>query len=106
MPGFDIGGISWFSDLTVPAVSLHSYAVLFPMGVYGAILPLTVTGLMLANIDQAFVAPQHGELHVLRRLKCDKLSGGSWRVLAYPPNLVNLFWGLLSGRRCHGQRHK
>lgn len=63
MPGLDDGGLAWFSDLTAPAIGWNSLGVLIPMGTYGIILPLAVTGLMFANINQAFSAPKTGTGH-------------------------------------------
>lgn len=58
--GLDSQGLAWFSDLTLPAVSMSNWAVLFPLGNVGILLPLAVTGLTLANIDQAFSQRKEG----------------------------------------------
>lgn len=55
--GLETGGIAWFTDLTLPAITINSWNALIPMGNYGIILPVAVTGLTLANIDQAFSNP-------------------------------------------------
>ena len=62
MPGMEYEGIAWFSDLTLPAISISNWAAVVPMGSYGIILPVAVTGLTLANIDQAFSRQQQGSL--------------------------------------------
>lgn len=52
--GFESQGLAWFSDLTLPAMSISSWAAIIPMGNFGIALPAAVTALTLANINQAF----------------------------------------------------
>ena len=54
VPGLDSQGLAWFSDLTLPAMTISSWAAIIPMGNLGIVLPAAVTALTLANIDQAF----------------------------------------------------
>lgn len=51
-PGFETGGMLWFSNLTLPALDLTQLST--PLGMYGIILPCIITVSMFANIQSAF----------------------------------------------------
>lgn len=62
-PGFESGGLAWFSDLTLTSVKWSEAGLMAPMGPYGIILPAAVTGLMFANLQIGFAKPGKGEYH-------------------------------------------
>ena len=51
-PGFENGGLWWFTDLSLPALSFNTIAA--PMGTLGIILPAAMAGLTFANVQQTF----------------------------------------------------
>lgn len=58
-PGFSTGGLAWFTDLTSGALVLEPISA--PLGSAGIILPATVVGLLLANVNQAIPPTQPGQ---------------------------------------------
>ena len=59
-PGFEEGGVAWFTDLTLPAVQWTSTTLNAPMGSLGVILPLCVSVSMFINLQVAFGNPSPG----------------------------------------------
>ena len=57
-PGFQTGGVAWFSDLSFPAIVWEPLAA--PLGSSGAILPVAAAGLLFANLNQAFGGVSEG----------------------------------------------
>ena len=57
-PGFETGGLFWFTDLTAPALRLAELTA--PLGSLGAALPAVVAAALFANIKRSFDTPPAG----------------------------------------------
>ena len=57
-PGFETGGLFWFTDLTTPALRLAELTA--PLGSLGAALPAVVAAALFANIKRSFDMPPAG----------------------------------------------
>ena len=63
-PGFEVGGVAWFADLTLPAVQCTTTSLAAPMGSYGIVLPASVALLMFLNLQLAFSRSPAGTLSI------------------------------------------
>ena len=57
-PGFETGGLLWFTDLTAPALRLAELSA--PLGSLGAALPAVVAAALFVNIKRSFDIPPAG----------------------------------------------